>query len=92
MKAIIGVGAVIAVVALSYAYMVNALTAVSSVFTAVEGGVTVNLILLYFFWGVMSDRIGKGRSRAFGWVVFCIGLAAITLTMRFAGGMHTLLG
>ena len=61
-------------------------------FLAVIGGVTFNMILLYGLWGLVSDRMGKGKPRWYGWVVCGIGFVALTLFFRFAGGLETIFG
>lgn len=61
-------------------------------FMAIMSGLTLNIILLYFIWGVASDKLTKGKSKRFGWTVFFIGLFVLTLTFRFVGGLETIFG
>lgn len=56
------------------------------------GSLPVNALLFYFLAGFASDRLGKGRPRWVGWVVFAVCMVLITLVFRIWGGYRTVLG
>lgn len=61
-------------------------------FNVILSNVTLNLVLLYGIWGLFIDKATKSKPRWFGWTVFFIGLAVLTLVFRFLGGMETIIG
>lgn len=61
-------------------------------FNVILSNVTLNLVLLYGIWGLFIDKVTRNKPRWFGWTVFFIGLAVLTLIFRFLGGMETIIG
>ena len=53
---------------------------------------TLNFLLLFFFYGVLCDRLTKKMSKRKGWVIWGIGLVILMLFFRFAGGYETIFG
>lgn len=58
----------------------------------VRSPITLNSILLLFMWGMIADKVTKGKSRRTGWVIWGIGLAVLILVFRFVGGAVTIFG
>lgn len=81
-----------AVVFFSYPLVRDIMISQEGTFWAVISGVTLNIILLYFIWGVLSDKLTKGKSKRYSWTVFFIGIFVLTLIFRFVGGLETILG
>ena len=58
----------------------------------IESNITLNFVLFLFMWGVVSDRITKGKPRKVQWIVFGVGMIAIILFFRFVGDFPTIIG
>lgn len=56
---------------------------------AVQSNITVNFILLFFMWGLLSDRLTKHMPKKKGWLVWGIGLILMVLFFKFVGGFET---
>jgi hypothetical protein len=61
-------------------------------FTSVKTDITFNFVLLFFFYGILCDRLTKKMSRRKGWIVWAVGMALLMLFFRFVGGYSTNLG
>jgi hypothetical protein len=85
--------ALIAVAIFGYQYMVKDMTNQSPIAWVLKSNITLNLILLVFGWGVVSDNLAKDKKwgKTKSWVVFLIGLFVIMVTLRLAG-MSTIFG
>ena len=58
----------------------------------VESNVTLNFVLFLFMWGLMSDRITKGKSKTTQWAVTLLGILALFAFFRFVAGYETIFG
>lgn len=70
-----------------YQYIVKTMSNQSPVSIILESNITLNLILLVFGWGVVSDNIAKDKkwARSKSWFVFLIGLFLIMVMLRLSG-------
>lgn len=64
----------------------------STSYMALTSDVTVNLILILFFWGVTSDRLTKSWPKWKGWALFFVGMAVLILFFRLVGDVRTIFG
>lgn len=77
------------IVAISYPLVISRVTDLTPTFKAVINNVTVNLLLVYGYWGYWVDHHYKGNVNS--WVVFFAGMGILTLIFRLLG-METILG
>ena len=57
-----------------------------------EANVTLNFLLLFFFYGIACDRMTKHMSRRKGWFIWLTGLVILMIFFRFVGGYETIAG
>ena len=60
--------------------------------TITKTNMTLNFLLLFFFYGVLCDRLTKKMSKRKGWIIWLIGLVLIMILFRFVGGYATIFG
>ena len=75
----------------SYAFVHTIIIDQACSFWAIISNVSLNLILLFFLWGVMVDRISwvQSKPRWVGWALFFAGLLAIITFMSEVSGLET---
>lgn len=56
----------------------------------IESNITLNFVLLFFLWGVISDILTKGKKKKVQWVVFGVGLIALVLFFKVVGKFPTI--
>ena len=66
--------------------MIKQETSFIAVLSNVPG--TLNFILLFFLWGLMSDKMTKKMSRRNGWIVFFIGIFVLITFFQQVGGFE----
>ena len=62
----------------------------ASYVSVLETNITMNFVLLFFFWGVVCDRMNKKRSKKAGWIIWGIGMVILMVVFRFVGGYQTI--
>lgn len=59
----------------------------------IQSNITLNFVLIFFIWGVLTDRIsverGWGTNSKKSWGLFFIGLLALIAMFKFLGGYPT---
>ena len=61
----------------------------SCYFTMTISNITLNLLLLFFMWGIISDRLFKRLPRKVGWLLWGAGTMLLILFFKFVGGYDT---
>lgn len=61
----------------------------SSSFVIIISNITLNLILLFGMWGIISDKATKRLPKWIGWAVFFIGLFCMVLFLTKGAGFET---
>ena len=61
----------------------------SCMFISVISNVTLNLILVFFMWGVIADRLTKRYPKWIGWTVWGIGMVCMILFLAKGAGIET---
>lgn len=61
-------------------------------FLAMKSNITLNFVLLFFFYGILCDRLTKKVSKKKAWMVWGGGLLILLLFFRFVGGYETIFG
>jgi len=77
---------------ISYIPAKNIMTDESPYFYVVMSNITLNFVLFIFLWGIVSDKITKGKSRRYSWIFWGIGMIAIVMFFKFVGGFPTIFG
>jgi hypothetical protein len=49
-----------------------------------KGNITLNLLVLYYIAGVFADKLGRGKSKMVGWIIFFVIIGALSLVLRLA--------
>jgi len=68
------------------AIMIKQETSFTAVLSNIPG--TLNFILLFFLWGLMSDKLTKRMSKRKGWLVFLAGIFVLILFFQLVGGFE----
>jgi hypothetical protein len=59
----------------------------------IQSNVTLNFVLIFFIWGMLTDRISKDRgwktSSLKSWMLFFIGIAVLITIFSVIGGYET---
>lgn len=53
---------------------------------------TINMLLLFFFWGMYADKRWKNASKYKRWAIMYGGGIIIIAILRYVGGIKTVLG
>lgn len=59
-------------------------------FYIIQSNITLNFVILFFLWGVVSDIYTKGKSKKTQWIVFAVGLIALVLFFKVIGKFPTI--
>ena len=73
----------------AYIFGWQILTDQATCYVAILSKVTVNLVLLFFFVGMWTDRATKGMSRKKGWLIWAIVTICLIMFFKYVGGMET---
>ena len=73
----------------AYLFGWQILTDQATCYIAILSKVTVNLILLFFFVGMWTDKYTKGMPRWKGWLIWAIVTISLILFFKYVGGMET---
>jgi MFS family permease len=49
-----------------------------------KGTITLNLLITYYFAGVLADRLGRGKSKMVGWIIFFVIIGFLSFVLRMA--------
>ena len=49
-----------------------------------KGTITLNLLIVYYFGGVLADRLGRGKSKMVGWIIFFVIIGILSVVLRLA--------
>ena len=79
---IIGVGA-------SYPSTHKIIIDQSCMFISIISNVTLNLILAFFMWGIIVDKITKHRPKWVGWTVWGTGMLCMIVFLTKGAGFET---
>ena len=59
----------------------------------IKSNITINFILIFFIWGMLSDRISKDKGWSTtgrkSWLLFFVGIAVLIFVFRALGGYPT---
>lgn len=53
---------------------------------------TLNVLLAFFVWGIMIDKLTRKLPRKISWAIWGIGIVALVLIFKFVGGLPTVFG
>jgi hypothetical protein len=81
--------AIVLAVGLSYMAAQRIIIDQSSSFVTVISNITLNLILLFGMWGIISDKATKRLPKWAGWTIFFIGLFCMVLFLTKGAGFET---
>lgn len=86
---LVSYSSLILLIAISYVPIQRIIKDQSSSFVLIISNITLNLILLFGLWGLVSDKLTKKMPKWVGWAIFFAGLFAMNLFLIKGAGFET---